>query len=66
MYLNERKELGKKKENRRKGSAMEHCAGGGNVVRREENEKTDRRGKDGCNISGLLGLLGLPPWRILR
>lgn len=39
MYLNERKELGKKKENRRKGSAMEHCAGGGNVVRREDGNK---------------------------
>lgn len=39
MYLNERKELGKKKENRRKGSAMEHCAGGGNIVRREDGNK---------------------------
>lgn len=32
----------------------------------EEHERTYRRRKDSCNISGLQALLVLSPWRVLR
>lgn len=40
VFLNERKELEKEKETRRKGSLMEHCAEEGNVRGKGGNKLT--------------------------